>query len=200
VFDGRLKFDDPARAIDVRMAKLVDLVRQYAQNGAVVEFGSGAGRNILHLAAESVKNPLVGLELSPASVDLARRAADKFSLNVRFEVCDATKDLPDVGPVDVVFSVHAFEMMPRVFENALKNIQRLNPRVAIFFEPIEEVWPWWPRTLIARLRLRQLDRLSGFYKQAKHLGKVVEAREFGYSSNPFNTTSLMIVEFPRCQD
>jgi SAM-dependent methyltransferase len=198
-FDGKLIFDEPARAIDVRMAKLRELVGKYARDGAIVELGSGAGRNLIYLAAEGIKNPMVGLELSSTSVDLAQRAAQTFGADIRFDVCDVTGPLPALGPVDVVLSVHAFEMMPRVFEKALENIHQLNPRAAIFFEPIEELWPWSLRGLIARLRVRQLDRLSGFYRPARRLGNVVDAREFGFATNALNTTALMVVEFPRAQ-
>jgi hypothetical protein len=173
---------------------LLDLVRRYARDGNIVEFGSGGGRNLLYLAKHGVQNPLVGLELSGVSVDLARRAADHFGINARFEQCNVTQALPEIGPVDVVFSVHAFEMMPRVFVGGVENIRRLQPRVAIFIEPIEELWSHSPRGLLSRFRVRQLDRLRGFYREAAKLGRVVEAREIEFATNPLNPTVLMVVE------
>lgn len=194
VVDGRVQFTESQRAVAGYLGILLDLVRRYARDGGIVEFGCGGGRNLFHLAKNGVSNPLVGLEISGASVDLARRASDHFDLKARFEQCDVTGQLPEIGPVDVVFSIHAFEMMPRIFVGAVENIRRLQPRVAIFLEPVEELWSPTPRSLLSRFRVRQLDRLRGFYKEAERLGKVVEARELEFATNPLNPTALMVVE------
>ncbi|MDA0786864.1 MAG: class I SAM-dependent methyltransferase [Proteobacteria bacterium] len=194
--DGRLQFTDPNRATHARMQGMLERVRRYAGDGAVVEIGCGTGRNLLYLARHGVTNPLVGLELSPVSVDLARRAAESFGHAIRYEECDITRTLPEIGPVDVVLSVHAFEMMPRVFVEGLVNIATLRPKAAVFLEPIEELWPGMSLScMLARLRVRRLDRLSGFHKHAAALGKVVEARFLGDAINPLNPTSVMVVEF-----
>ncbi|MCZ8312835.1 MAG: class I SAM-dependent methyltransferase [Magnetospirillum sp.] len=195
LIDGRVEFTSPQRAAAYRMDALLEWVRRYAKDGSIVEFGSGAGRNLLHLARAGIRNPLIGLELSPVSAELSRRAASEFACDIRFESCDVTDALPSLGPVDVVFSVHAFEMMPRVFVRGLANISRLQPRAAIFFEPIEELWPKSLLGLIGRLRVRQLDRLKGFYRPASELGRVVEAKSLGYATNPLNPTAVMAVEF-----
>ena len=95
-----------------------------------------------------------------------------------------------------MLSVHAFEMMPRVFVEGLVNIATLRPKAAVFLEPIEELWPGMSLScMLARLRVRRLDRLSGFHKHAAALGKVVEARFLGDAINPLNPTSVMVVEF-----
>jgi SAM-dependent methyltransferase len=194
VIDGRLEFTNPRRANEAYYRYLLERIHRYAGEGTIVEFGSGGGRNIIHLARSGITNPLVGLELSGVSVDLARRAAAQFGVEARFEQCDVTGKLPELGPVDIVFSVLAFEMMPRIFIGALENIRRLRPRAAVFLEPIEELWPRSARGLLSRVRVRQLDRLRGFYDEAAKLGKVVEARDIGYATNPINPTALMVVE------
>ncbi len=192
---GKLCYTEPNRATTRRMETMLDRVRRYAGDGAIVEIGCGTGRNLLYLARAGITNRLIGLELSPISVALARRAAESFGYDIRYETCDVTRGLPELGPVDVVLSVHAFEMMPRVFAAGLANVGRLKPRAAIFLEPIEELWPWTSAAcLIARLRVRQLDRLRGFRREAARLGRVREARFLGDAINPLNPTSLMIVE------
>ena len=85
-------------------------------------------------------------------------------------------------------------MMPRIFVGGVENIRRLAPRAAIFIEPNEELWPRTPRGLLSRMRVRQLDRLRGFYSEAEKLGRVVEARELEFATNPLNPTALMVVE------
>lgn len=198
--DGTLSYTDPNQATVNRMETMVDRVRRYARDGTIVEIGCGTGRNLLYLARAGITNKLVGLELSPVSVELARRAAESFGYDIRYEVCDVTRNLPELSPIDVVLSVHAFEMMPRVFAAGLANVARLKPNSAIFFEPIEELWPWASLAcLIGRLRIRQLDRLRGFRRVAAKLGRVREARFLGNAMNPLNPTSLMIVEFAGCE-
>lgn len=192
--DGRVTFTSPSSVARANSAVLGQLVKQYLVEGSVVEFGSGSGRNLLYLATQNIANPLIGLELSGKSVELAARAAHSFGLSVHFEQCDVTRRLPELGPVDVVFSVHAFEMMPRIFKAALENIAHLRPRAAIFFEPIEELWPHTPLGLVARLRVRQLDRLRGFYRSARELGRVVRARMLPHAANAVNPTCCMVVE------
>jgi SAM-dependent methyltransferase len=197
VVDGQVKFTDSQLAVGGYLRILREIVGRYVGDGAVVELGSGGGRNLFYLGKHGVTNPLVGLELSGASVDLARRASQHFGIDVRFEQTDVTKPLPPIGPVDVVFSIHAFEMMPRIFVGGIENIQRLQPKVAIFLEPIEEVWSRSVRGLLSRIRVRQFDRLRGFYPEAAKLGRVVEARELEYATNPLNPTALMVVEIDR---
>jgi SAM-dependent methyltransferase len=194
LIDGRVEFTSPSRAARANLALLHQLVARYPGAGKVVEFGSGTGRNLLYLASQGVPNPLVGLELSSRSTALAERAAQRFGLKVRYELCDVSQRLPDLGLVDVVFSVHAFEMMPRIFCAGLENIARLQPRAAIFFEPIEELWPWSPLGMVARVRIRQLDRLRGFGRVARKLGRVAGMGMLAHAANAVNQTCFMIVE------
>jgi len=115
VLNGQVQFADSQLAVGGYLRILRDLVGRYAGDGAVVELGCGGGRNLFYLSRNGVKNPLVGFELSVASVDLARRASKHFGIEARFEQADVTQPLSPIGPVDVVFSIHAFEMMPRIF-------------------------------------------------------------------------------------
>lgn len=85
LIDGRVEFTSPQRAAAYRMDALLEWVRRYAKDGSIVEFGSGAGRNLLHLARAGIRNPLIGLELSPVSAELSRRAASEFACDIRFE-------------------------------------------------------------------------------------------------------------------
>jgi SAM-dependent methyltransferase len=197
VVDGQVKFTHSQLAVGGYLRILRELIGRYATDGAVVELGCGGGRNLFYLGKHGIKNPLVGFELSGASVDLARRASRHFGIDARFEQVDVTQPLPPIGSVDVVFSIHAFEMMPRIFVGGVENIRRLQPSVAIFLEPIEEIWSHSVRGMLSRIRVRQLDRLRGFYPEAAMLGRVVEARELEYATNPLNPTSLMVVEIGR---
>lgn len=193
---GKVVFDSPRGATEIRMDVLLDRVSRYARGAPIVEFGAGYGRNLVHLGLNGVPGQLIGLELSPVSVDVARKHADRFGQAIDFKPCDVTAPsaIEDLETPDVVFTVHALEMMPRVFRGALDNIRSLRPRAAIFFEPIEELWPHSVRGLLSRLRVRQLDRLRGLMAEVADLGRIVEVRALGDATNPLNETALVVVE------
>jgi trans-aconitate methyltransferase len=153
---------EPRRRI---LDRLTLVTQQYARPGAtVVEFGSGDGRNLMLLKRLFPALRFVGLELSPVSVDLARRAALQFGADVEFHVadaCDAASLPATVQSADLAFSCFALEMMPRIFTGAVANMLRLSSGGVLFLEPIPELWPSTPRGLVSKLRARAMDRLHG---------------------------------------
>jgi SAM-dependent methyltransferase len=166
----------------------------------VAEFGCGNGRNIFYLKTRLPGCEFVGLELSPVSVDLARRLAVQFGRPARFEVYNACDPLPPraAESVDVAFSSHALEMMPRTFPGAVDNMLRLATRHVLFFEPVPELWPWTARGAASHWRAYVMDRLRGFMpvlrQRAAAAGwRVVEARRLGTSTNPINETVFVQV-------
>jgi SAM-dependent methyltransferase len=171
---------------------LQDLLMRRAGKGSIIELGCGSDRNLLYLKESGIQNELVGFELSPVSIDLANRAAKTFNLDVNFATADVTKTIPFNGDVAAVFSVHAFEMMPRIFPDALDRIVQLCPGLVIFLEPIETLWPLNLRGLVSRLRVRQLDRLRHFMVDVESRFKVLEKRPLPFASNPLNQTCLVV--------
>ena len=160
--------------------RLIALVRVHARPGAtVVEFGSGDGRNLLVLQREFPEMSFVGLELSPTSVELARRAAQKFAVpKVRFEIANVCEPLPALSPrqdVVLAFSSHALEMMPRIFGRAVENMARCSSDGLLFFEPAPELWSWDLRGVAARCRVLQMDRLRGLLPT---IAKLVKSKEW----------------------
>lgn len=200
--NNRIVFGNPRDVTTERMDLLHNLVRNYAGDGKIIEFGSGSGRNLFHLRKSGITNSMLGLELSPVSVDMSKAASDHFDLPVDFETVNLCEpiDAAKYGPVDVIFSVHAFEMMPRIYTTALKNIEALNPKAIIFLEPIEELWPYSWRGILSRLRVRQLDRLRDLYVNAQKLGAIAQARGLRASTNPLNETSLLVIERSKPDD
>ena len=107
--------------------------------GVVVEFGSGAGRNLLYLKSKYPDCTFIGLELSPVSVELSRQAAKQFNLDVAFFQCDVSGELP-ITHADIVYSFHALEQMPFTFQKALENMRKVGKKVYLF-EPVSEFFP-----------------------------------------------------------
>ena len=187
---------------DVPRRKIADLliaqVSAITQNqpGTIVEFGSGTGRNILLLKKHLPHCNFIGLELSPQNVLLSRRAADKFGIEATFHQCDVSTHLPEL-PKDIrlVYSVHALEMMPRIFASAVDNMMSITSKQALLLEPIAEYYPWSLRHILARFRAYDLDRLRGLRGYVQKRGWTIrEARLLPVSDNPLNPTVLMILE------
>ena len=197
MLDGVLKYSYPSWAHRINASILYDLVKQHTKFGSVIEFGCGTGRNLLDLGMRGITNPLIGLDLSMGSIRVAQAAAKQFDIPARFLVHDVTEDLPRFTAVDVVFSVFALEMMPRVFTRALDNIRNLNPRIAIFIEPISELWPWTLHGMVSRLRVRQLDRLRDSLAAIENIGEIIEARMLPAAHNALNPGCLVVLKINR---
>lgn len=168
--------------------------------GTVAEFGSGSGRNLLYLKSCLPDRQFIGLELSPVSVQLARRLSARYEHPVRFEVANACESLPHPPTVpthvDLAFSTHALEMMPRTFVRAIDNMLSIASRHVLFFEPIPELWPSTPRGLASRARAYVMDRLRGFMPELRPRAAssgwmIAEAARLKTSTNPINETALV---------
>ncbi len=157
----------------------------------VLEVGSGTGANLMLLSRRHPHIRAIGLELSPVSVELARRAAASFGLAIEFQEADVSRKLVlDIGqPVDVVFSCHALEQMPDVFSGALDNVLAIAGSDAVFFEPVGECYPKSMRGLVGRLRLTAVDYLNGLHAALVDRGtEITSVRALGFGLTPFNET------------
>jgi len=175
--------------------RLTDVVSRYAVPGAtIIEFGSGDGRNILHLKKRFPATSFIGLELSDVSVNLSRCAARKFGLDAQFcqaDVCGPLPQLPDRKDVTLAFSSFALEMMPRIFTRAVDNMAASTSAGLAFFEPAGELWPRNLRGLSSRLRVLQMDRLRGLVRKVNTLSAnddwdVVSMERTKTGINPLN--------------
>lgn len=185
--------------------RLVETVRTRVKPGqTVVEFGSGDGRNLLYLQTLFPDIHFVGLELSPSSVQLSKLAAQKFNVSaVEFFQADASKPLPvDLSDRDVglVYSSFALEQMPRIFEDAILNMFGLSPSSIVLFEPVPEAWPLNLRGLVARLRVKAIDRLRNLPNVVKRLTqehpefRLVKIERSGLAINPHTEMCEVVIE------
>lgn len=160
-----------------------------------VEFGSGDGRNLLWLKKRFPEAGFLGLELSPTSVELSRAAAEYYGLKVDFVEANVCEPLPEQPqPVSVCFSVHALEMMPRLFTRAVDNMLALARDAVLFFEPVEELYPVNLRGLLSRTRVFCLDRLCGLKKYLERKQQsLVTAKRLRTAGNPLNEGCVLEV-------
>jgi SAM-dependent methyltransferase len=166
----------------------------------VLEMGSGNGRNLLYLKQQLPDRHFFGLELSPVSVHLAQALSARHGLEVGFQQANACEALPASVPagVDLVYSSHALEMMPRIFVKAIGGMLKLARSHVLFFEPVPELWPSSARGAASHLRAYVMDRLRGFMpvleQQVKDAGwRVVSAERLKTSTNPINETAFVHV-------
>jgi hypothetical protein len=175
------------------------VARLVPDGGTVVELGSGNGRNLLYLRQKFPDRRFIGLELSPVSVTLARRLSEKFELPVTYFEANVCQPLAESVPrgVDLVYSSHALEMMPRSFVGAIDNALALSSRHVVFLEPIPELWPANARGLTSHLRAYVMDRLNGFMPalnerlESRRDWNLVAAERLRTSTNPINETCLV---------
>jgi SAM-dependent methyltransferase len=129
---------------------------------SVIEFGCGSGRNLLAIKRARPDVRCVGLELSTASVELARSASRHYGLPIEVHVADVTRPVPAIERATVCYSVHALEQIPAA-RFAFEQMYALATDAVVLFEPITECFGWSPRAIAARVRARHLDRLRGLY-------------------------------------
>ena len=70
------------------------------KSGRALVLGCGTGTNAVYLAQKGFK--VVGVEVAPTALTLAKQRADKAKVKVTWLVADAVA-LPDIGPFDLVF-------------------------------------------------------------------------------------------------
>jgi SAM-dependent methyltransferase len=175
---------EATRRLQQSLIQAIDFYRPKS----VLEFGCGAGRNLLAIKRARPGVRCIGLELTPASVEVAKLASQRYNLETEVHVADVTKPVTQAESADVCFSVHALEQIPDsrlVFEQ----MYRLARKAVVLFEPIVELYGWSPRYMAARIRAHHLDRLRGLYPyilRKRH--KIGLARLPDATSNALNPT------------
>jgi SAM-dependent methyltransferase len=159
--DGKLVYGYLSASEQRIRRRLVEAVAMYSP-ASVIEFGCGSGRNLLAIKRARPDVRCVGLELSPASVELARSASRHYGLPIEVHVADVTRPVPAIERATVCYSVHALEQIPAA-RFAFEQMYALATDAVVLFEPITECFGWSPRAIAARVRARHLDRLRGLY-------------------------------------
>jgi len=185
------------------VGKLEEVVRSCVPPGGLaVEFGSGDGRNLLHLKRVFPDRSFIGLEISPDSVGLAQELSNFFGLPLAFHECDVSSDIPpdlQTRKADMVFSVHTLQDMPRIFYQALMNMINISQKHVILFEPVWELWPWNRRGLASRLWCLNNDYAHGLMSAISKLTdstawRLTHAERLHFASVPFSETCELRLE------
>lgn len=147
--DNRLVVGSFREASHRGLSRVLAAIAAY-HPASVMEFGCGAGHNLLAIKHAMPEVRCIGLELTAPSVELGRAASSHYGLPVEFHQADVTKALPCPPcpeSVDVCFSVHALEQIPDA-RGAFEQMRRFAGMAVVLFEPIPELWGphrWrWP--------------------------------------------------------
>jgi hypothetical protein len=179
------------------LPRLRDHVAKYSKPGdTVVEFGAGTGRNLAYLARELPDRKFIGLELTPRSVEDARRGMNEFKLPVEMRVADVTKPVGLDGKAAVSFSFLALEQLPGdLSKAALAQMAATARNAVVCFEPIRELYPRTLRGVTSRLRQYRAHYLEGLQQHARDLGlKIIVQERTKLAYNPLNEIGELVVE------
>jgi len=171
-------------------------IAQYSKpNDLIVEFGAGTGRNLAYLARELPDRRYLGLELTPRSVEDARRTLGQYKLPVEMRVADVTQPVRLDSKAAVSFSVLALEQLPGTLSrDALKQMAAIATNAIVCYEPIRELFPRSIRGFASRLRQYRVDYLKGLPQHARDLGlRVVVEQRTGLAHNPMNEICELVI-------
>lgn len=194
---GRVEFEAFDSNDFNRNALLTALKSSFPEAKSITEFGCGIGRNILFLR-ERLNVSCYGYELCEPGVAIAKAAAEKFKVDVKYAQLDYVKDPARkyVFPKsDVAFTMFSLEQIPHDCDKALKNILDNVNLGSIHIEPVPENYPHSPRGLLGRLEHSKIDYLRGFDAAVRRLGlKSVSVSRLDSAHNPLMFPSLYVLK------
>jgi SAM-dependent methyltransferase len=185
---ARFQMDQVFRAIE----------RHFPRARSITEYGCGIGRNLLRLKQRHPDWKAYGYELSAAGVDLARKAAQKFGVEVEY----ATLDYVNGAPADFVFpatdlamTIFSLEQIPYANMIAVKNMLDRVRLGSIHLEPVSENYPLSYRGLLGRIYSNRVDYLKNFDAGVRSLKlKAVHKEVLSSAHNALMYPSLYTLE------
>lgn len=128
--------------IDQPQPAIVGLERDGWMRGSVLDVGCGAGEHTIHLAARG--HTVLGVDFSPAAIDVARTNAAERGVAARFEVADALA-LDDQPHFDTILDsalFHIFDAAQRArYVRSLSRVCRPGGRVFVLALAVSDTEP-----------------------------------------------------------
>jgi 2-polyprenyl-3-methyl-5-hydroxy-6-metoxy-1,4-benzoquinol methylase len=195
--EGNLRYGSFDSAQFYRGELLRILNEYFPAAKTVTEFGCGVGRNLLYLKTQQPLLRVQGYELCQPGVGVAREAAAKFNVDIKYEQLDYLNDPKDkyVHPeADVAFTMFSLEQLPDRCKEALDNILSSVRMGSIHIEPVPENYPWTFRGALGRIDHWKVGYLSGFERAVRSLKRIdIEVCPLKSAHNPLMFPSAYVL-------
>ena len=143
VCDDILRDENPNYvALDLRYGLLAFLDETDFAGRRLLDFGCGTGASTMNLARMLTDTELVGVDLVPELIDVARLRADHHGVATRFEVSPRPDTLPDVGRFDFVVMHAVYEhLLPGERSTLLRTLwETIEPGGVLFLHATPNRW------------------------------------------------------------
>lgn len=161
---------------------------QFPNARSITEYGCGVGRNLLAIKKRFPEMQCFGYELADAGVEVARNAAKKFGVDVKYSQLDYVKDGESkyVHPkTDLALTVFSLEQIPHVNTVAVKNMLDHVVLGTVHVEPVCENYPKSYLGMLGRMYSKRVDFLQNFDGGVRALPvSAVHSRVLHTSHNP----------------
>ena len=195
--DGQLAVGRFNSAAFYRQSLLSAIKQYFPAARSFTEYGCGVGRNLIAVTRAIPGATCFGYELCAPGVEVARAAAAKFGLDIKYSQLNYVDDPKEkyVFPqTDVAFTMFSLEQLPSHCDVALRNILASARMGSIHIEPVPENYPCSPRGLLGRLEHRKVDYLGGFDATARATANVtVTVEQLRSAHNPLMFPSLYVL-------
>jgi hypothetical protein len=158
--------------------QLGDAIEKYHPNAkSITEYGCGGGSNLFYLKHRFPHLECYGYELTQEGVELARAAAKKFGLDIKFAQRNYLDDKPEFPATELSYTVLSLEQVPNDLHIALKNIHKMTTVASIHIEPILELAPKTPWGYLARAHFKRRNLTMNFMKTVEQMGFMPKVNE-----------------------
>jgi SAM-dependent methyltransferase len=181
-------------------SKLLEVIlREFPNIKSITEYGCGIGRNLLYIKNKLPHLDCYGYELCPSGVDLAKKAAEKFNLDVKYTQLDYVNSPESeytFPMTDVSFTMFSLEQLPDTNKRAIINILNHTDKGSIHIEPSPENYPLILRGIIGRIDYWKVNYLRGFDKNLASLNHQVDIKKqvLNTSHNPLMYPTLYVIK------
>lgn len=195
--EGELKYEAFDSGAFNKRKLLETILEEFPDVKSITEYGCGIGRNLLYIKQHLPHVECYGYELCPPGVDLAKKAAKKFKLDVKYSQLDYVNALegeyvfPDS---EVSFTMYSLEQLPDTNKQAIVNILKHTKLGSVHIEPSPENYPYNLRGIIGRINHWKVNYLKNFDKNVNSLGlKEVKSQTLNTAHNPLMYPTLYVL-------
>jgi hypothetical protein len=196
--DGELFYGE-FNSQDFYRSTLIQAIKTHFPSAkSFTEYGCGVGRNLISIKTHIPEAFCNGYELCHNGVNVAKKAAVKFNLDINYSQLDYIVDGREkyIFPEsDVSFTMFSLEQLPFQSEQALKNILSNSKLGSIHFEPVPENYPKSLRGVLGRIEHKKVDYLGGFNDAILSIPNItISLEKIKSAHNPLMFPSAYIIK------